>query len=229
MLLRPTVCLYRFCFVLHLVLAGSSGLAIDGAQATEITTEANNLNCASLFALPLTARAQTLAHHYHSGQSYGFRTMHDHLTDVVAVLVRFGFRQSEAFTQRLLTVAWLHDTLEDTALTYEQIRNYFDKDIADDVLALTNINDPTLSEAIARKLTIKRLVQRPFARIVKLADRIANSEDALKYANRFQNAFYLKLYRSEAAWFQLQFGRDGLPSKDPREDAMLAYLMTILH
>jgi (p)ppGpp synthase/HD superfamily hydrolase len=73
-----------------------------------------------------------------------------------------------------LKCAILHDTIEDTALNYEDIRLHFGQNIADGVLALTkkeNIQDKN------QKMidSLNRIKEQPKeVWIVKMADRIAN-------------------------------------------------------
>ena len=69
-------------------------------------------------------------------------------------------------------VAYLHDTVEDTALTVEDIRAQFGVEVAADVAALTHHDKDRESylEFIARSAA------RPRSRLVKLADLRANIE-----------------------------------------------------
>ena len=72
-----------------------------------------------------------------------------------------------------LKVALLHDTVEDTNVTYEMIENKFGKSIADGVSALTK-ND-SLDKSIKMMDSIERIkANRKEVAIVKLADRVYN-------------------------------------------------------
>jgi guanosine-3',5'-bis(diphosphate) 3'-pyrophosphohydrolase len=69
--------------------------------------------------------------------------------------------------------ALLHDTLEDTAVTYAQLQARFGPKVAAGVLALTK--DSTLPEAVQLADSLRRISQQPpEVWIVKLADRICN-------------------------------------------------------
>jgi len=72
-----------------------------------------------------------------------------------------------------VTVALLHDVVEDTATTLEQIEAEFGPRAADGVSALTK--DPTLGKPAAMKDSLARILrQPPEVAMVKLADRITN-------------------------------------------------------
>lgn len=70
--------------------------------------------------------------------------------------------------------AILHDTIEDSSITYEDILQEFGKDVADGVMALTkDSNFATKKEKMLD--SIKRIKEQPKeVWIVKMADRIAN-------------------------------------------------------
>jgi len=69
--------------------------------------------------------------------------------------------------------ALLHDVIEDTQVTYEQVKQEFGQAVADGVLALSK--DKTISKQSQMPDSLKRIKQQP-AEIwmVKLADRISN-------------------------------------------------------
>jgi (p)ppGpp synthase/HD superfamily hydrolase len=69
--------------------------------------------------------------------------------------------------------AWLHDTLEDTAVTYEQLQQHFGTPVADGVLALSK--DETLAKSEQMADSLSRIRQQPQEIwLIKLADRISN-------------------------------------------------------
>ena len=72
-----------------------------------------------------------------------------------------------------LTCAILHDTIEDTDTTYDDIKNSFGKAVADGVLALSK--NKTLDEDLQMIDSINRIKKEPKeVWMVKLADRISN-------------------------------------------------------
>jgi guanosine-3',5'-bis(diphosphate) 3'-pyrophosphohydrolase len=77
---------------------------------------------------------------------------------------------------KVLAAAILHDTIEDTETTYEELRERFGKSIAGVVREVSD--DKTLSKADRKRLQIEHaehLSRR--ARLVKLADKISNVRD----------------------------------------------------
>jgi len=77
---------------------------------------------------------------------------------------------------RLLAAAILHDTIEDTETTYEELRERFGKTIAGVVREVSD--DTTLPKAERKRLQIEHAEQLSRrARLVKLADKICNVRD----------------------------------------------------
>lgn len=73
----------------------------------------------------------------------------------------------------LAAVALLHDTLEDTETTYEEIKEQFGEEIANNVLALTK--DEKLAPEKQMEDSLKRInATSREAKMVKMADRITN-------------------------------------------------------
>lgn len=78
--------------------------------------------------------------------------------------------------ERVLMAAILHDTLEDTETSEQELLREFGKEIADIVMEVTD--DQTLSQAERKQLQIAHaanLSRR--AKVVKLADKICNLRD----------------------------------------------------
>ncbi|WP_347939404.1 HD domain-containing protein [Rickettsia oklahomensis] len=77
------------------------------------------------------------------------------------------------FTFRMLQAALLHDTIEDTALTIEMIRNIFDEEVARHVEGLTRIK-PCGKISAAENLNLLIKKKRYDTALIKLFDRIHN-------------------------------------------------------
>lgn len=90
-----------------------------------------------------------------------------------------------------IQAALLHDTIEDTETTFDEIKKSFGEDIAIAVLALSKDNnlpkDRQISDSLAR---IKKLQKEVWA--VKLADRITNLQPPPANWSRAKNIKYLK-------------------------------------
>ena len=98
--------------------------------------------------------------------------------------------------------ALLHDTIEDTAVTYEQLLELFDVEVADGVLALTK-NKAMGTKAVQMKDSLVRIKQQPVAVwAVKLADRITNLQPPPKHWNKDK----INGYRTEAKLILTELG-----------------------
>ncbi|HEX5520206.1 MAG TPA: HD domain-containing protein [Longimicrobiaceae bacterium] len=99
-----------------------------------------------------------------------------HLTDVAARLYGAGVRD-----EKLLQAALLHDTLEDTATTYDELAERFGADVADLVLEVTI--PPEVKERGGWAGANYQLAQvpnaSPRARVLKAADQLANVAELL--------------------------------------------------
>lgn len=96
-----------------------------------------------------------------------------HLSNV-AMEILLASERSENFDGKFaIQVALLHDVLEDTPTTYEELENIFSKTVAEGVLALTKNADLEKDQKMIDSLNrIKKLPKEVWA--VKLADRITN-------------------------------------------------------
>ncbi len=108
----------------------------------------------------------------HSGIAYI-----NHPQDVVNVL------ENEAFhvTRRMIAAAWLHDVVEDTALTIDFIRQEFDTAIARMVYGLTNRRPEGMNRQQRHSYNSGRLGNcANDVKTIKLADCIANMRDIIR-------------------------------------------------
>ncbi len=78
----------------------------------------------------------------------------------------------EVFTENQKCIALLHDTLEDTETTYDELKETFGVEIAHSVLVLTKTENETYEEYIERVKT------NPDATAVKIADIADNLNDS---------------------------------------------------
>jgi (p)ppGpp synthase/HD superfamily hydrolase len=149
----------------------------------------------------LYVKAVSFATKAHGDQAYdGASSYTMHLAYVEDVVNRFGYGRFND----LRCAAWLHDTIEDTDVSYNDIVREFSKEIADIVYAVTDELGRNRRER-AEKTHPKILASRA-ALILKLADRIANVEFGLHTGNRKKLEMYVKeyaefkasLFRSEA-------------------------------
>jgi (p)ppGpp synthase/HD superfamily hydrolase len=160
-------------------------------------------------------RAKRYAVRAHDNQKYGEEFPYAmHLQAVESVLLRFGI-----FDEDLRCAAWLHDVLEDTDRTYEDMVSFHGLHITNIVAALTEPKGG--NRAWRHAQTYPRIAQNVDAIMVKIADRIANVEAGGK----------AEMYRIEHAAFKaaLITGFDKFDTDDVLViNSMLDYLDSML-
>lgn len=125
----------------------------------------------------LIGKAAFFAIQRHGNQMYGSRPYHVHLCDAAIVLRRFF--DWELLPQEFVDAIWMHDLLEDTDVTYEEICATFGKMTADLVHAVTNEKGGNRKERHAK--TYPKIRDTKHAITIKLADRIANLEQTVSH------------------------------------------------
>jgi (p)ppGpp synthase/HD superfamily hydrolase len=99
----------------------------------------------------------------------------EHPRRVASLVIRF---KDSYRIEDLLIAALLHDTLEDTTATYEQIEDKFGTMIASIVLELTSDKTKTLTNQNKKEyLADKMINMSSYALVIKLCDRLDNIAD----------------------------------------------------
>ena len=106
--------------------------------------------------------------------------------------------------QELLAAAALHDTVEDTDVTVEQIREEFGDRIASIVAAESDDTESSLSWRERKQLALNKLASAPRdVKIVAMGDKLSNmraiARDYAKQGDEFWNLFHVK-NKSDHAW-----------------------------
>jgi (p)ppGpp synthase/HD superfamily hydrolase len=134
--------------------------------------------------------ARMVAVKAHSNQSYDEIFPYEkHLDDVVDVLKRFGF------SGKYIVAGYLHDSIEDDGISYNDIKKHFGVDVAEMVYCVTDEIGRNRKEK--KEKTLPKTASNPDAIILKLADRIANIQHGgkvdmyLKEYQEFKGALYL--------------------------------------
>ena len=145
-------------------------------------------------------QAKKFAVQAHGEQKYGVKPYVVHLEAVVSHLKDYG--------ETAQIIAYLHDVVEDTEVSYEEVKDYFGQFVADCVAIVTN--QPGSSRKERKKKTYKKMAKvsgdLELALIVKAADRLANIQACVADDNFKQ----LDVYKSEHVAFQASVYRKGL-------------------
>ncbi len=147
----------------------------------------------------------------HSDQRYGDLPYVTHLADVASVAEEFA---APAFVR---DAAWLHDTLEDTATTFEELVAHFGVVVADLVEAVTDKRGNSRAEIHAATYPTLRRAGKPAVQL-KLCDRLANARASSK-----TNPKKLAMYQREWTFFRSTLQ---LPGEHKGLWAALAKLLT---
>lgn len=123
---------------------------------------------------PMWKKAVNFANKYHTqagqyrigknGEKLPYIT---HIYEVMKILTN----EANITSDTVLTVAALHDTIEDTACTYEDIAKTFGEDIAEAVNLLSREDGQNFDEYAEKIFNSKKF---PWLGSIKLADRIHN-------------------------------------------------------
>ena len=117
----------------------------------------------------------------HRGQKYNNKDYFSHhICEVVNTVAYLTHTSGLSRTDRALlkVVAYLHDSIEDTSVTVEEIRQRFGTRVAQSVLCLTRLENEDYDTAIARALRDDLAVW------VKKADNLVNLRESIKTGNK---------------------------------------------
>lgn len=118
---------------------------------------------------PAENRALEFAINAHGGQKYGEQPYSVHLIAVAHTLWVYGADEP------LIVAGYLHDTIEDTKTTVEDLRVEFGQEVADLVWAVTGVGANRKERCASAYVKMKAY---PRSVTLKLADRLVNVETA---------------------------------------------------
>lgn len=143
--------------------------------------------------------ACSLAQKFHEGQKYGkYDYFHYHIRGVVGLIYDMAEFHSfdSLFTNRCVTIGYLHDILEDTDMTVDSLSTHFTSDIVSDVKMLTRPDDVEYLKYVGG-------LDRKAVCVVKYCDNVFNLTNSLlevkntKRIKRYQSSIQIleqKLY-----------------------------------
>lgn len=152
-------------------------------------------------------QAKSLAAHAHKArtktgqeQLYGDAPYTVHLENVESILLRFGYYPAHSKENRILALAaWLHDVLEDTTVSEEELERLFGPEVVSLVKSVTKEDGKNRKEKDEK--TFPKTKAHPLGVTLKLADRIANMESSYKNAKAGDSGL-LKMYLKEHTRFK---------------------------
>jgi hypothetical protein len=143
----------------------------------------------------LVKRAREFAVHAHTRINHR-RKYHNlpyaaHLENVAALVA------SATDDPETLAAAWLHDVVEDTPATIEDVEKTFGRTVASLVESLTDVSRPREGNRAARKEIDRQHLAKAGrqAKTVKLADLIDNCRDICKHDERFARVYLQEMAR----------------------------------
>jgi guanosine-3',5'-bis(diphosphate) 3'-pyrophosphohydrolase len=145
---------------------------------------------------PMIRDARGFSQKAHGSQTYGdIYPYYKHLEDVYNVLIEFGFSEDNPQDLDLLTAAWLHDAMEDSAISYSDIKKEFGQKVAEIVYCMTDELGRNRKEKKAK--TYPKIRSNKDSVVLKVADRIANVEFSAT-----QNSGHFSMYQKEYEDFE---------------------------
>ena len=120
-----------------------------------------------------------------------------------------------------MVATWGHDLIEDTRVSYNDVKDHLGQEVADIIYALTNEKGKTRKERANDKY-YKGIRVTPGAVFVKLCDRIAN----LQYS-KMTGSHMFEMYKKENDEFIVQLGYDDTNTHPYFE--MFSYLVNLLN
>lgn len=133
--------------------------------------------------------------HKSVNQLYDGMCYYFHLLDVVNNAKKFIHLIDESERELVLAGCWVHDVIEDTGETYNDVKKVCGEKVADLSYALTNEKGKTREERANDKY-YSEMKEVPNAVFIKLCDRMAN----MNYSKKNGSSMYLK-YKKELPSF----------------------------
>ena len=134
------------------------------------------------------AREYAIHCHNSTNHTYDCFAYSVHLQMVVDVAQKFIHLIPEKDKNTVVAACWVHDTIEDCRVTYNDLKNSLNEQIAEIAYALTNEKGKNRAERANEKY-YEGIRNTPYAVFVKLCDRIANYEYSKKSGSRMTEIY----------------------------------------
>ena len=133
-----------------------------------------------------------LTNHLYDGEPY----FTSHLQDVNDEFHRWKHLLPEENHSVAEAAGWVHDTIEDTRVTFNDVCHALGEEVAEIAYALTNEKGKTRKERANEKY-YRGIQERPLAVFIKLCDRLANVRRGIN-----KNGKMVEKYRQEQSTFK---------------------------
>jgi (p)ppGpp synthase/HD superfamily hydrolase len=137
--------------------------------------------------MSVIAKAKLLAEfaHFDQKRKYTGEPYFNHCEEVAWLTAVFGG------SDNMVAAAYLHDVVEDTPITNEQINEWFGSDISNLVYWLTDISLPHDGNRAARKLIDRQHTAKASidAQFIKCADIISNTKSIVEHDPNFARVY----------------------------------------
>ena len=153
--------------------------------------------------LALRAQFWAINKHKETNHLYDGKPYEHHLFMVYDIAQMFSHYIGDGDHETVYAGCWLHDTIEDCRVTYNDVKAEFDELVAEIVYALSNEKGKTRKERANDKY-YEGIRNTPYAGFIKLCDRAAN----IKHS-RTTGSSMLQKYRDEQQHFQLSLDNYG--------------------
>lgn len=153
-------------------------------------------------------RALLVAEKVHSNQTYDIYPYIYHIKKVVEIAEELGYDEN------IIIACCLHDTLEDSDLSYNDIKKAFGEEVAEIVYAVTDELGRNRKER--KEKTYPKIRANWKAVVVKICDRIANIKQSIEYNDKM-----LSCYKDEHE----NFCRNLMSSDHPHDETNKGWIM----
>ena len=132
--------------------------------------------------LSYKAMSFAMEKHKHHSRKYTGNPYWTHLAEVAGLVSTF-YKEDH-----ILSAAWLHDTLEDTNATREELTSIFGEEIMQMVLSLSDMENGNRTER--KQLSRERLSKTPsYVQDIKVCDLISNTSSIMHHDPKFAKVY----------------------------------------
>lgn len=142
------------------------------------------------------AKGMAIRWHNEVNQKYGgYLPYSYHLNLVATIGAKYISLIPEEDRELVIAACWLHDTLEDCHVSYNDLKQHFDEELAEVVYALTNEKGRTRKDR-ANDAYYQGIKGTKYATYVKMCDRLANVLFSCMFGSK-----QFEMYRKENKHF----------------------------